>query len=59
MSTTQHDWLVVHRVRFPHVVDATESFFERPAHADVWRFGPENSSLDDIGLPNFRAVTSG
>ncbi|RLA09623.1 MAG: hypothetical protein DRQ60_11045 [Gammaproteobacteria bacterium] len=59
MSTTSHDWLVLLRVRFPHILDAAEQSFEAPPRADVWRFGPENSSFNDLGLPNFRSETWG
>ena len=59
MTTPEHDWLVLLRVRFPHIVDAMEQTFDAPAMADVWRFGPENSRLNDMGLPNFRSETWG
>lgn len=53
MSTTNHDWLVFLRFRFPHMVVATKQSFEAHALVDLWCFGPENSSVNDMNLVNF------
>ena len=55
MSDDQHDWLVIHRLRFPKVVDGLEAKFPGPLSADVWRFGPENSELDETGMLTYRS----
>lgn len=55
MSTTQHDWLVLYRVRFKQTVKAETTHFDAPNKADLWRFGPENVGLDSNGFPYLKA----
>lgn len=50
--TQDHDWLTLHRVRFPEVVDGVGKPFPGPAAADLWRFAPQSATNDD-GLVTF------
>ena len=59
MYTAKHDWLVFFWARFPRIVDVTNQSFEAPALADFWCFGPENSSVNDMGLVDFRSDSWG
>jgi len=59
MTKTSNDWLVIYRVRFSKVIDSAITVFEPPKDADIWRFGPENVSLDEHGLPVYRSSVWG
>ena len=45
-----HDWVTLHRMRFPAVVSAKERSFPPVEGASVWRFGPLHT-LGADGLP--------
>ena len=37
----EHDWLTLHRVRFPDSVDGVGKPLAGPSAADFWRFAPK------------------
>lgn len=37
----EHDWLTLHRVRFPDIVEGAGNPMPRPPNSDLWRFAPE------------------
>jgi hypothetical protein len=45
-----HDWITLHRLRFPDAISAKDRSFESVAGASVWRFGPLHT-LGADGLP--------
>lgn len=55
ISKTEHDYVVVFRVEFLKEMDASKVKFPPPKNADVWRFGPENVSLNESGFPIYQS----
>jgi hypothetical protein len=47
---SDHDWLTLHRVKFPEVVDGQGKPMPAPATADIWRFSPESPSVGPDGV---------
>jgi hypothetical protein len=56
MKSDHHQWITLHRLRFPSEISALERKFEAPALADCWRFCP-TLHLGDNGLPIHRSDT--
>lgn len=55
MSSSNHDGIVTHCLRFPEVVDKSHVTFEGPSSADIWRFGPGKLEFDKTGPPTYRS----
>jgi hypothetical protein len=51
-----HQWITLHRVRFPSDISALERKFDAPAPADCWRFCPTQHVAEN-GLPTMRSDT--
>jgi hypothetical protein len=49
-----HDWITLHRMRFPEAISAKTRSFESVAGASVWRFGP----LHTLGADDLPTLTS-
>jgi hypothetical protein len=43
MTSARHDWITLHRIRFPVPVSVTERSFPTAPGASVWRFCPHQS----------------
>ena len=56
MKSDSHNWITLHRVRFPSEISALERRFEAPALPHCWRFCP-SLLLGDDGLPTFQSDT--
>jgi hypothetical protein len=56
MESCSHQWVTLHRLRFPSEVSALERKFEAPALPDCWRFCP-TQHLGDNGFPTFQSET--
>jgi hypothetical protein len=54
MSTDSHQWITLHRLRFPSEISALERKFEAPPLPGCWRFLP-TQHLGDNGLPTLRS----
>jgi hypothetical protein len=55
---TPHDWITLHRMRFPSAISARERSFEPVAGAACWRFCPQHTPGGD-GLPTLTSDTWG
>lgn len=42
-----HDWITLHRLRFPEAISARDQIFPPVAAAAVWRFCPQHSPGED------------
>jgi len=56
MKLDSHQWVTLHRVRFPSEISVRDRTFEVPPLPDCWRFCP-SQHLDDNDLPTFRSDT--
>jgi len=56
MSSDSHQWITLHRLRFPSEISALERKFEAPSLPGCWRFCPAQQ-LGDNGLPTLRSDT--
>ena len=56
MKSDSHQWITLHRLRFPSEISALERKFEAPALPNCWRFCP-TQHLGDSGFPTFRSET--
>ena len=54
--TLAHDWITLHRIRFPHPIFALDRTFEPPEGPDCWRFCVSHT-LGDNGMPTWRSDT--
>lgn len=50
MTPSEHDWITLHRLKFPVSISAQDQNFENLANPKYWRFCPE-LSLGAEGLP--------
>lgn len=48
-----HDWLTLHRVQFPDVIDGKDNPFSGPTNAQFWRFSP-TSLIGPDGLWTYK-----
>ena len=46
-NETDHDWITLHRLRFPEAISARDRTFVPVAGAAVWRFCPQHTPGDD------------
>ena len=51
-----HQWITLHRLRFPSPISALKRKFEAPALPNCWRFLP-SQHLGDDGFPTFQSDT--
>jgi hypothetical protein len=49
-----HDWMTLHRMRFPRSFDATHDSFDAPSEATCWRFCP-SLIVGENGLPTWNS----
>lgn len=59
MTTSDHDWIVLHRVRFREPVDGNNNPFPGPKHADAWRFYPASPANSDGMRTNISDIWGG
>ena len=58
MSEIDHQWISLHRVRFPSEISALERKFSAPSLPECWRFCP-SLNVDSDYLPTFISDTWG
>ncbi len=56
MATTDHQWITLHRIRFPSPISALQRNFEIPSKPECWRFCPSQHIGED-GLPTWISDT--
>ena len=54
MSEADHQWISLHRVRFPSAISAIERKFSAPLLPECWRFCP-SLRLSEDDLPTFKS----
>ena len=54
MNSDNHQWITLHRVRFPSNVSALERIFEAPTLPECWQFCP-SQRLGEDGLPTWNS----
>ncbi len=58
-ASDEHDWLVIHRIKFPEQVDGTDNPMPGPESATIWRFGPHAEMGPDGHYTNVSASWGG